>query len=129
MNRIIGVLIVFYSLISCNSKIYLSNGETIYKTGKNINGEALLDKKASSIKFVNKCITCHGKKGNRMKNKSVRFNDLTDSNKYSIPYNDTLFFRFLDHDIKSDGTKANIGLKWKMNDKDKNDLLDYLKSL
>jgi hypothetical protein len=38
-------------------------------------------------------------------------------------------YRFLDHDLKSDGTKADIGVIWKMNDQDKKDLLDYLKTL
>ena len=129
------ILIIFFVslfvllLASCSNQIFSTNGETIYKTGKNIHGEKLLDKKASRIKIVNSCITCHGKNGNRMKSVSIKFNDLSNPGNFSNPYSDTLFYRFLDHDLKSDGTKANIGVIWKMNDKDKKDLLDYLKSL
>lgn len=60
---------------------------------------------------------------------SIKFSSLSDPDRMNNPYNDSLFFRFLDHDLKSDGTKANIGVIWKMNDKDKKDLLNYLKTL
>lgn len=116
-------------LFSCSNRIFLTNGETIYKTGKNLNGEKLLDRPNSRIKIVNSCITCHGKNGDKMNGVSIKFSYLSNPNNFSVPYTDSLFFRFLDHDLKSDGTKANIGVIWKMNDKDKKDLLNYLKIL
>lgn len=116
-------------LISCSKQVFFTNGETIYKTGRNLNGEKLLDKSNSRIKIANSCKTCHGKNGDRMNNVSIKFSHLSNPNIYSIPYTDSLFFRFLDYDLKSDGTKANIGVIWKMSDKDKKDLLEYLKTL
>ena len=116
-------------LSSCAKRVYATNGETIYKTGRNLNGDKLLDRSASTIPFVHSCITCHGPKGNRMDRVSVQFRYLSDPNNFKVPYTDSLFFRFLDHDLKSDGTKANIGVIWKMSDKDKGDLLAYLRGL
>jgi hypothetical protein len=46
-----------------------------------------------------------------------------------IPYTDELFFRFLDNETKSDGKTAETGVVWKMTEKDKIDLLAYLKTL
>ena len=106
-----------------------SNGETIYITGKNLQGEKMLNKAASRIKLVRSCKDCHGKNGDKIESASIRFKDLSDPSKHIVAYNDSLFFRFLDDDLFSNGTKANIGVIWKMNDKDKKDLLDYLKSL
>lgn len=116
-------------IISCGKQTFSTNGETIYRTGRNIKGEKMLDKKASRIKLVNSCVTCHGKKGHRMADVSIAFNDLSNPLKYGTPYTDSSFFRFLDHDLKSDGTRADIGVIWKMKDTDKYDLLQYLKSL
>jgi hypothetical protein len=106
-----------------------SNGESIYTTGKNLQGEKMLDKSASRIKIVRSCKNCHGANGDKIKDASIKFSDLSDPSKHLIPYNDSLFFRFLDDDLFSDGTKANIGVIWKMSDEDKRDLLDYLKTL
>ncbi|MEO6132677.1 MAG: hypothetical protein ABIQ02_12575 [Saprospiraceae bacterium] len=64
-----------------------------------------------------------------MNNPVMKYSYLSDPANFSIPYNDTLFYRFLDKDLKSDGTKANIGVIWKMSDKDKKDLLEYIKTL
>jgi len=116
-------------LLSCNNKMYSSNGERIYRTGSNLLGEKLLDRSASRIRIIHSCSGCHGKTGTRMNNVSIRFSDLSRSVQNGVPYNDSLFFRFLDQDLKSDGSKANIGVLWKMNDKDKQDLLSYLKTL
>lgn len=127
--KLVILLSFCFALFSCGKKLYPTNGETIYKTGKNTKGEKLLDKKASSITIVNSCITCHGKNGDRMKGLSIQFSYLSNPNNFTVPYNDQLLYRFLDHDLKSDGTKADIGVIWKMNDEDKKDLLDYLKTL
>ncbi len=116
-------------LFSCSHPIYKTNGETIYKTGKNLQGNKLLNKSASRITIVTNCMTCHGKKGDAMRTVSIKFSQLSNPNNYNVPYNDSLFYRFLDHDIKSDGTKVNSGVSWKMNQQDKKDLLDYLKTL
>lgn len=116
-------------LISCSKQVFFTNGETIYKTGKNLNGEKLLDRANSRIKIVNNCKNCHGNNGDRMNSVSVKFSYLSNPSNFSIPYTDSLFFRFLDHDLKSDGSKADIGVIWKMNDQDKKDLLNYLKTL
>ena len=122
-------LIIVVVLASCTNKIYQTNGETIYKTGKNLKGEKLLDKSNSRITIVNNCKTCHGKNGDKMDRVSIKFSSLTNPGNFSVPYTDSLFFRFLDHDLKANGEKADIGVIWKMNDKDKQDLLDYLKTL
>jgi len=116
-------------IVSCAKKTYVSNGESIYRTGRNLHGEKLLDREASSIKIVNSCQGCHGKSGDRMSRVSVKFSYLSDPGNFAVAYTDSLFFRFLDHDLKSDGTKADIGVIWKMSDADKRDLLLYLKKL
>jgi cytochrome c553 len=109
--------------------MFATNGETIYKTGRNLRGEKLLDKNTSRIKIVNSCIACHGKNGDKMNSVSIKFSYLSNPDNFSTPYTDSLFFRFLDYDLKSNNTKANIGVIWKMTDQDKNDLLEYLKTL
>ncbi|MES2513752.1 MAG: hypothetical protein V4580_06380 [Bacteroidota bacterium] len=131
MKHIIIIVSVFFCFIlfSGNKKLYSANGEAIYKTGKNLKGELLLDKNASTIRFIKSCTACHGKNGTRMKGVSIKFIDLSNADILSVPYTDSLFFRFIDHDLKSDGTKANMGVIWRMSNADKNDLLDYLKSL
>jgi cytochrome c553 len=92
-------------------------------------GEALLDETNSRVTFINSCAGCHGKSGTRMVGVSIRYRDLSDPKQHAVPYTDSLFFRFLDDDLKSDGTKANIGVIWKLSEKDKQDLLAYLKTL
>jgi hypothetical protein len=131
MKYIKGYIFSFLTILicSCNHKIYPTNGETIYKTGRNLQGEKLLNKSASRITIVHSCKACHGGNGDKMSGISIRFSYLSSPNNFTIPYNDSLFYRFLDHDLKSSGTKANIGVIWKMNDRDKKDLLEYLKSL
>jgi hypothetical protein len=128
MKAIIKTLPLFILVAGCSNKVYQTNGETIYKTGRNIKGEKMLDKSASRITIVHSCKTCHGKNGDAI-NPVIKFSSLSNPNNLAVPYSDTLFYRFLDHDLKSDGTKANIGVIWKMNDYDKKDLLEYLKKL
>jgi len=131
MKTTIICLLVLITILqlSCSKQIFFTNEETIYNTGRNISGEKLLDKSNSRIKIVNCCKTCHGKNGDRMNSVSIKFSYLINPDNFSVPYTDSLFYRFLDHDLKSDGTKANIGVIWKMNYKDKKDLLEYLKTL
>jgi hypothetical protein len=122
-------LLAVCSVFACSRKVITSNGEKIYTKGENLAGESLLDANKSRITFINSCAGCHGKSGTRMVGLSIRYKDLSDPNRYKVPYNDSLFFRFLDEDLKSDGTEANIGVIWKLSDSDKKDLLDYLKTL
>ncbi|MFN0188841.1 MAG: hypothetical protein ACKVQV_09075, partial [Bacteroidia bacterium] len=124
-------IIVLFSILtlSCSENNFLTNGESIYNKGKNLNGEKLLDKSNSRIIIVNSCRTCHGKNGDRMTSVSIKFSYLSNPDNFAIPYNDSLIFRFLDQDLRSNGTKANIGVIWKMTDKDKQDLLDYYKTV
>ena len=128
-DKICYMLFIAFVVLSCNKKTCVSNGEKIYKTGKNLQGERMLDKAASRIKIVSSCEGCHGKNGDRMNSVAIKFSYLSDPAKFSIPYNDSLFYRFLDKDVNSNGAKANIGVIWKMSDEDKKDLLAYLKTL
>jgi hypothetical protein len=128
MKKTIFLLTLFFTA-ACSRAVITSNGQAIYTTGKNSRGERALDENSSRITFINSCAGCHGKSGTRMAGLSIRFSDLSDPNRFAVPYNDSLFFRFLDEDLKSDGTKANIGVIWKLSDDDKKDLLDYLKTL
>lgn len=123
------IVISLFVLSSCSKKIYPSNGETIYRTGKNIYGVKMLDQSASRIKFINNCVTCHGKSGDRMNGVSIKFSDLSNPELHTVPYTDSLFYRFLDKDLLSDGRKADIGVIWKMNNEDKKALWEYLKTL
>jgi hypothetical protein len=127
--KIAIVILLMTVTFACSQKLYTTNGETIYKTGKNFQGEKMINRKESSIPFVNNCRTCHGKNGDAMRGVSIKFKDLSNPKFYATPYTDALFYRFLDQDLKSNGTKANIGVIWKMTASDKKDLLDYLKSL
>jgi cytochrome c553 len=122
-------VVVLLLVNACSEQTYSTNGETIYKTGKNLAAEKVLDKQQSRITIVSSCVTCHGKSGDKMNRVSIKYSALTNPNRYTIPYTDSLFFRFLDHDLKSDGTKANIGVVFKMSDQDKKDLWEYLKTL
>lgn len=106
-----------------------TNGASIYNTGKNLAGESLLDRDASRIRIARACRTCHGADGDAMRGVSIRFSDLSDPSQHAVPYTDSLVYRFLDEDLRSDGTKANIGVRWKMSADDKRDLLAYLKTL
>lgn len=129
LRRFLLIVVSCVMMISCSKRSYSTNGETIYKTGRNLQGEKLLNKSASRIKIVSSCKTCHGKNGDAMQGLSIKFSYLSDPENFTVPYNDSLFYRFLDDDLKTDGSKANIGVIWKINDQDKKDLLDYLKSL
>lgn len=123
-DRIYLLSFLIFLFFSCSKQIFSTNGEAIYQTGKNLQGEKLLDKNASRIKIATNCKACHGKNGDRMNGISIQFRVLSNPNYYPIPYTDSLFFRFIDHDLKSNGQKANIGVIWKMSDHDKRDLLD-----
>ena len=126
--------VIYLSLIlllfqNCTKGFYSSNGETIYKTGKNKEGKKLLDKEHSQITFVRSCLGCHGKEGERNRNCTLKWSNLSNPQKHRVPYTDSLFYRFLDEDLKSDGSHAETGVHWNLSLEDKKDLLDYLKKL
>jgi hypothetical protein len=120
---------LFISILSCKKE--RSNGELIFRTGKNEKGEIMQDLAASEKKQLNSCQDCHGRTGGNILNRkgSVKYKDLADGSLREIPYNDSLIFRFLDHELKSDGTAARTGVIWRMNTKDKQDLVAFLKTL
>lgn len=114
----------------------LTNGESIFKTGKNLAGEVMQDMEKSEMSgMLHSCAHCHGESAQGKPNRrmgptgSIKFKDLSDVKLHGVPYTDELFIRFLDTELKSDGTTALTGVVWKMSEKDKNDLLAYLKTL
>lgn len=123
------MLLSISTLTNCSPVLYSGNGEKIYRTGQNMQGEKLLDKEKSSITMFKSCKSCHGKNGDSFKSQNIQWSYLSDPKNLAVPYTESLFFRFLDKDIKSDGTPAAIGVHWKMSDTDKRDLIAYLKTL
>ncbi len=119
-----------------NSDFDVKNGESIFNTGLNLKGEVVQDMDKSDMSgMVHSCSHCHGDMGEGKPNRkmgptgSIKFKDLSDAGLHSVPYTEDLLKRFLDEEIMSDGTKAKTGVIWKMSDKDKNDLIEYLKTL
>ncbi|MEO7767497.1 MAG: hypothetical protein ABIS01_08730 [Ferruginibacter sp.] len=129
MLLVVFCLQLLFAISGCSNKTYPTNGETIYRTGKNVRGDRLLDRSASRIKIVNSCQNCHGKHGDALKIHTIKFASLANVDIYPVPYTDSLFYRFIDKDLKSNGIKANIGVIWKMSDSDQTDLLEFLKKL
>lgn len=114
-------------MIACSKVIYNTNGKSIYNTGKTLEGKKLLDKKHSRITIFKSCKGCHGPSGNRTGN--IKWSYLSNAEKITIPYTEELFFRFLDKDIKSDGTPAQTGVHWNMTLQEKKDVLEFLRTL
>ncbi len=144
---LLPVLTLVTALTSCNQcgmtggsmmndqTVFATNGETIFRTGKNLKGVVLQDLDRSEMKMAHSCAMCHGANGAggmmmMMRTvPSIRFKDLSDPAKHSVPYNEDLIKRFLDEELKSDGSVAVTGVAWKMSEKDKDDLIDFLKTL
>jgi len=129
-----GFILAFFTMNK--SDIDLKNGESIFKTGKNLSGEVLQDMEKSEMSGMqHSCAHCHGESAEGKPRRkmgatgSIKFKDLSDANLHKVPYTDELFFRFLDKELKSDGKTAETGVVWKMSEKDKIDLLAYLKTL
>lgn len=116
-------------ITSCTREAYTTNGETIYRTGENVNGEKLLDKSKSKITIIKSCQGCHGESGDRMERCNIKWSHLANVQEMKVPYNDSLFSRFLDQDMKSDGTPAKTGVHWQLTQQDKKDLIVFLKTL
>jgi hypothetical protein len=122
-----GVLFLFFT--ACKKE--RSNGETIFRTGKNINGEIVVFRKSGENKIATACEDCHGRGGGNILNKdeSIKYKDLSNPKLRKISYNDSLIKRFLEEKLKSDGSPANSPAFTKMNEQDKNDLIQFLKAL
>ena len=94
------------------------------------------DLSRSGMAMAHSCVSCHGSNGEGMPMSmmgrtasSIRFRDLSDPAQHRIPYTEALLKRFLDHEIKSDGTAARTGVAWDMSEEDKDDLIAFLKTL
>ena len=64
-----------------------------------------------------------------MKDCNIQWSHLSDATKMDMPYNESLFARFIDKDIKSDGSPAQTGVHWEMTANEKSDLIQFLKTL
>ena len=136
---VIGTIITGVFVSSCKKETnkFTTNGETIFKTGKNIQGEVLQDLSKSEMNgSIHGCADCHGddgkgkyRGGGSKQTGSITYNDLTNPSKYSPVYSDSLIKRFIDSETKSDGTHANTGVVFVMQENDKVDLINFLKQL
>lgn len=122
-----SLFLIAVCMIACSKVIYNTNGESIYNTGKTLEGKKLLDRKHSQITIFKSCRGCHGPSGARTSN--IKWSYLSNSEKIAVPYTEELFFRFLDKDIKSDGTPARTGVHWNMTLQEKKDMLEFLRTL
>lgn len=116
--------------------VFATNGETIFRTGRNQEGIVMQDLSRSEMPMAHACVSCHGPNGEGMSMSmmgrsapSIRFRDLSDPAQHRVPYTEALVKRFLDQEIKSDGTAARTGVAWKMSEQDKDDLIAFLKTL
>lgn len=128
MTLRITIILLLLS-VACFAKQPIANGQRIYKTGKNQAGKNLLDKKHSSLTIFKSCQGCHGPGGTRIRNCNISWHYLSDPSKLAVPYTTDLFYRFIDEDLKSDGTTARTGVHWQMTTQEKDDLIAYLKTL
>jgi len=116
-------------------RTFATNGETIFRTGRNLNEVVLQDLDRSTMKMAHSCEMCHGRSGEggmMMMGRavpSIRFADLSSAAKHRVPYTDDLIRRFLEQELKSDGTVAQTGVTWKMLEADESDLIGFLKTL
>jgi cytochrome c553 len=122
-------LLIAFLITSCARTVYSSDGESIYKSGKTLAGKNLFDRQKSRITLFKSCQGCHGPSGKRVSDCNIQWSYLSDPAKIEVPYTKELFFRFLDEDLKSDGSKAQTGVHWQMSDDEKSALIGYLKSL
>lgn len=117
--------------------VFPTNGETIFRTGRNQHGEIMQDLARSQMPMPHSCASCHGSDGvgsmmgGMMGSAapSIRFHDLVDPRLRRIPYTEETLMRFLDDEVKPDGGKANTGVAWRMSTQDKTDLIAFLKTL
>lgn len=136
LSVLLLVLIVL-GFSNCKKETYETNGETIFRTGKNLQGEVLQDLAKSEMSgMVHGCANCHGdngkgkfRGGGDRQTGSIAYDDLTNSALHTPIYTDSLIKRFIDSETKSNGTHANTGVVYVMSEKDKTDLIAFLKTL
>lgn len=117
--------------------VFPTNGETIFRTGRNLQGVTLQDLARSEMPMPHSCASCHGSDGtgsmmgSMMGSRvpSIRFRDLSDPRQHPVPYTEESLTRFLDDEVKPDGTVANTGVAWRLSAQDKADLIAFLKTL
>ena len=114
---------------SCSRAMFSSNGESIYKSGKNLSGKSLLDKQNSKLTIIKSCEGCHGSFGKRVRNCNIQWSYLTDATYMRVPYTKELFYRFIDEDLMSDGSPAITGVHWRMTNSEKDAIINYLNTL
>jgi hypothetical protein len=130
LNKTVYILTASILLLACK-KENQTNGELIFRTGKNEYGIIMKDRNASKKKGLRSCQDCHGRTGGNFFNRkeSIKYSDLIDPKLREVPYTDSLLIRFLDQELKSDGSPAETGIVWNMSNKDKRDLIEFLKTL
>lgn len=117
--------------------VFPTNGEAIFRTGRNLQGIILQDLARSQMPMPHSCSSCHGfdgagsMMGGMMGSAvpSIRFRDLVDPRLRRVPYTEEALMRFLDDEVKPDGTAANTGVAWRVSARDKADLIAFLKTL
>lgn len=117
--------------------VFPTNGETIFRTGRNQQGVILQDLARSQMPMPHSCASCHGSDGTGSmmggmmggRIPAIRFRDLSDPRLHPVPYTEETLMRFLDDEVKPDGTVANTGVAWRMSAQDKTDLIAFLKTL
>lgn len=124
------VVVISLFLNGCQKEENMSNGEYIFRTGKNKEGKVLMDLSRSQ-RPPSACQDCHGRSGGNILNRdeSIKYKDLTNPKLHKIPYTDALLERFLDEELKSDGSVANTGVVWSLSASEKADLIAFLKTL
>lgn len=88
---LITLIITLVFIYSCKKESRYTNGETIFRTGKNKAGKIMMDINASRIKISASCQDCHGRNGGNILNKreSIKYKDLTDPSLRDYPYTDS----------------------------------------
>ncbi len=142
---IVALLVSLVLAQSCGAQHYSSNGERIYTTGINDQGQRIpfyggpmwLSAHGGS------CVNCHGPEGRggtpvmmlQVIPADIRYDSLI-SGKYDpsgeagTPYTDELIVRAIREGIDPDGKPLYQGMpRWQMTDKDVHDVIDYLKQL
>jgi mono/diheme cytochrome c family protein len=142
---IVALLVSLVFAQSCGAQNYSSNGERIFNTGVNDQGQPIpfyggpmwLSAHGGS------CVNCHGPEGRggrpvmmlRAIPADIRYDSLI-SGKYDpageagTPYTDELIIRAIREGVDPDGKPLDQGMpRWQMTDKDVRDVVDYLKQL
>src|SRR2546428_8785662 len=93
----------------------VENGRTIFMPGRDGAGTVVQDMSKSQMQMLMGCADCHGSSGlgggtmMGVPVPSIRYRDLSDPAKHQPPYDEALVRRWLDEELKSDGTPGNTG--------------------